>query len=300
MMKTAERARGKWRGILLTLGIEAKFLSKKHGPCPFCGGRDRFRWDDKDGKGTFFCSQCGSGDGIEFLKRAKGWDFRTAASEIDGVVGGVSAEPARPKPDDRQRLDMLKRLWETARPLVPGDPVCTYLAERDVLPANNPSCLRFAARCPVPDGGGFAPAMIALVRAPDGASATIHRTFLADPAPGEKRHRAMMPGTIPDGSAVRLCAVDGDTLGIGEGIETTFAAARRFNVPAWAALNAALMAKWIPPETVKRVLIFGDHDPAFGGQAATYALAHRLVTRRRLQVEVHIPPVVGTDWADAA
>ena len=36
--RTADAARRKWRGILLALGIEEKFLSDKHGPCPMCGG----------------------------------------------------------------------------------------------------------------------------------------------------------------------------------------------------------------------------------------------------------------------
>jgi phage/plasmid primase-like uncharacterized protein len=36
-MKTLDAARGKWRGILLSLGIDEKYLRNKHGPCPLCG-----------------------------------------------------------------------------------------------------------------------------------------------------------------------------------------------------------------------------------------------------------------------
>lgn len=297
-MKTAERARGKWRGILLTLGVDENFLSAKHGPCPMCGGRDRYRWDNKDGSGSFYCSQCGAGDAIELLKRLKGWDFKAVVRAVDEIVGGVPADRVKPRTSPEQRQSMLTRLWESSMALVGGDPVCRYLASRDVLPDRLPTCLRYVERCPVPHGGGFAAAMIAVVRGPDDVPVNIHRTFLAHPAPGEKRMRAMMPGDLPDGAAVRLAPVNGVRLGIGEGIETSLAAAKRFQVPTWAALNSAMLAKWEPPVGIEEVLIFGDCDPAFGGQAAAYAAAHRLAARRRLKVEVHIPQQVGRDWAD--
>ena len=44
---TKARAFGRWRSILPALGVGANFLSKKAGPCPFCGGTDRFVFDDK-------------------------------------------------------------------------------------------------------------------------------------------------------------------------------------------------------------------------------------------------------------
>ena len=43
-------AQGRWRSILAVLGADEKTLSGKHGPCPMCGGRDRFRFDDKEGR----------------------------------------------------------------------------------------------------------------------------------------------------------------------------------------------------------------------------------------------------------
>lgn len=298
-MKTTERARGKWRGILLSLGIETKYLTGKHGPCPFCEGKDRFRWDNANGNGSFFCSQCGAGDGIEFLKRAKGWDFKTTARAVDEIVGGVQVETQKPKADPKQRVDMLNRLWQSGKPLEKGDPVAAYLLGRNVLPESPPACLRYVERCPVPFGGGFAPAMVALVREYDGQPANIHRTFLGEPAEGEKRQRAMMPGEVPDGSAVRLFPVHGARLGIAEGIETAIAATLRFGIPTWAALNATMLGKWQAPPGVEEVVVFGDCDPAYGGQAAAFALAHRLSARNRLKVEVRIPQITGLDWADS-
>ena len=39
------------------------------GPCPFCGGKDRFRvWPNQEGGGRYWCRQCGAaGDRIRFL-----------------------------------------------------------------------------------------------------------------------------------------------------------------------------------------------------------------------------------------
>jgi putative DNA primase/helicase len=294
-MTTKERARGKWRGILLALGAPEKALVNDHGPCPFCGGDDRFRWDNGEGNGSFICGKCGAGDGFDFVRRLKGCDFRTAALEVDRVMGHVRAEPVPEKMTEARRVELLNNLWTVSRPLVPGDPVTEYLAGRSVLPGRLPTCLRYHPACPAP-GGSKLPAMLALVTGMDGRAVNIHRTFLE---PNDKK-RAAMPGLLPEGSAVRLYPVHGERLGIAEGIETAIAAAKRFNLPVWSALNSGLLAKWTPPEGVTSVVVFGDNDPEFGGQAAAYALAHRLSVRViRVQTEVQIPAATGRDWADA-
>lgn len=37
--------------------ISERALENKHGPCPICHGKDRYRFDDLEGKGTFYCNQ---------------------------------------------------------------------------------------------------------------------------------------------------------------------------------------------------------------------------------------------------
>lgn len=298
MSRTAEQARGKWRGILLSLGAPAKCLCDKHGPCPFCGGKDRFRWDNRDGGGSFICSQCGAGDGFEFVKRLKGWDFRQAAIEIDRIVGNVSVEPAKAKPSPTDQRRRLNALWKAGAKIRPGDPVAAYLAGRGLDMPQNTDCLRFVVECPVPHETGSRPAMVAMIADAAGKPANLHRTFLGPKGKAEMANpRAVMPGTIPDGAAIRL-AMHGERLGIAEGIETALAAANRFGLPVWAAINATMLAKWQPPESAREIAVFGDNDPAFGGAAAAYALAHRLAVKG-LTVEVRIPSARGRDWADA-
>ena len=140
--------------------------------------------------------------------------------------------------------------------------------------------------------------MIAMVTGPDGAPSTLHRTYLTND--GRKapviEPRRLMPGIIAKGAAVRL-GPTGDLLGIAEGIETALSATALFGVPCWAAVSAGMLAAWQPPPQARRIIIFGDNDPSYAGQAAAYALARRLGTRQRV-VEVQIPHKVGTDWND--
>lgn len=293
-MKTKDAARGKWRGILIACGADSKVLVDKHGPCPFCGGRDRFRFDNRDGDGSFICSNCGAGDGFEFLKRLRGWGFVEAASEVDRVLGNIQADPIKPRIDEDTRRRLLNDLWVSAVPIVSSDPAGMYLARRGLTQPVS-TALRFASQCPLV-GQGRGPAMIALVMNAEGRPATIHRTFLT--TCGHKvsgNARAMMPGEIPDGCAVRLSPA-GKTLGIAEGIETALAASRQFGIPVWAALNATMMSKWLAPEGVEEVVVFGDNDESFTGQAAAFSLAHKLA--RKINVRVEIPDRIGTDWAD--
>jgi DNA primase len=56
------------------------------GPCPVCGGRDRFRvWPSRSRQGAFFCRQCGKhGDLIEYFRWAEGKTYAEAC-EAAGV-----------------------------------------------------------------------------------------------------------------------------------------------------------------------------------------------------------------------
>jgi len=89
-------AQGRWVEILSSVGgIPVSYLDDKHKPCPSCrDGRDRFRFDDIDGNGTWFCSHCGGrdgsgggGTGMSLLMRVKGWEFKEAARAVEDYLG---------------------------------------------------------------------------------------------------------------------------------------------------------------------------------------------------------------------
>jgi putative DNA primase/helicase len=299
--RTADEAVGRWPGILQSLGLDPAFLNKKHGPCPICSGKDRYRFDDKGGRGTWICSHCGSGDGFKLLQGVLGWSFSEAAKQVDRIVGTVQAGPIVPERTDASKIRALTQVWEASQPVTHGDPVWQYLNRRLGLEIVPPDLRLHPALRYIDEDGrdvGRFPAMVARIRYPDGAGASIHRTYLTNdghkaPVPQVKK---IMAGKPLNTGSVRLGAA-GMTLGIAEGIETALAASQRFGVPVWAATNAVLLESWVPPEGVSRVLIAGDNDASFTGQAAAFSLARRLV-RDGLAVEVHVPGQMGKDWAD--
>jgi putative DNA primase/helicase len=95
---------------------------------------------------------------------------------------------------------------------------------------------------------------------------------------------------------VRLGALQ-HRLGVAEGIETALCAGKLFGLPVWAAISAQGVLNWEPPEGVHEVIVAGDNDASFTGQAAAFGLAKRLKARG-IDVEVRIPSRVGADWAD--
>lgn len=302
--RTHDAAKGKWKGILLQLGFPATSLTGKNCPCPICGGRDRFRFDNQNGEGSCICSgACGnSGNGWKLLEKWRGWNFATAAKEVDQILGNVQV-PDRVKPE-RSLTDKLRdctKLWTEAERITPNGLVDRYLTGRGCSLPQNLDALRFHPLCPVPHEVGARPAMLASVKGPDGKGITLHRTFLRpDARKADMEHpRALMPAAVeklPAGTAVRL-AMHGERLGIAEGIETALKAGDRFGIPTWAAINTTMLAKFIAPEGVKELMIFGDNDAKFGGQAAAFACAHRNACRG-LDVRVEIPKLTGSDWAD--
>ncbi|MGN5171326.1 DUF927 domain-containing protein [Aeromonas sp. 102P] len=77
---------GHWPDLLAAVGIDIPRRGK-HGPCPACGGKDRFRLDDKAGRGTWICNQCGNGDGLDLVGKVTGRQPKEAAELIAPLVG---------------------------------------------------------------------------------------------------------------------------------------------------------------------------------------------------------------------
>jgi putative DNA primase/helicase len=300
MRPVREIAQGRWPGILAAIGVPDRALNGKHGPCPMCGGRDRFRFDDKDGRGTFYCSHCGAGDGVSLVMAIKNIDFKSAAQEIEALAGVAMCSAHRPTiEDDSRKMERLRRIWSEASALAEGDEASRYLAGRG-LPITAPlSSLRLHPSLPYHDGEriiGKYPAMLALVQAQDGSGVTLHRTYLQGgrKAPVESPKK-LMPGKPVSGAAIRLFEA-GAYLGIAEGIETALAASVLFSMPVWSVVSAHGIETFAPPDGVSSITIFADHDPGYAGQAAAYSAARRL-NEKGMDVEVRIPEKVG-DWLD--
>ena len=86
--ETVKHACGHWPRILPALGV--KVIKNRHQSCPVCGGSDRFRFDDKEGRGTWFCNQCGAGDGLKLIEKVFDVSASEAAQKVNAVTGNLS------------------------------------------------------------------------------------------------------------------------------------------------------------------------------------------------------------------
>jgi putative DNA primase/helicase len=294
----ADEAEGRWRDILLSLGFEAKFLQKGHTACPMCGGKDRYRFTDYKQRGNWVCNQCGHGDGFELLQKVFGWNFLKAKEEIQRVIGTARLQTVRNERTEEEIRAAIRKTLSEAKRVVTGDPVWEYLHKRTGI-VNVPRDIKFHPSLWHSEAEKKFPAMLAILRYPNSEGASVHRTYLtADgrKAPVEKAKK-LMSGLPINGSCVRLSDVE-PLIGISEGIETAIAASVVFGFPVWAATSAQVLEKWEPPQGIQEIVICGDNDTSYAGQAASYNLAKRLKTKGFV-VRVEIPDPEDTDWADA-
>ncbi|EFE0933794.1 DUF927 domain-containing protein [Escherichia coli] len=109
------KANGHWQPIIESLGIPT---NRSEGPCPACGGSTRYRFDDKDGRGTYFCSHCGAGTGLDLVMKVRQCGAREAAELVAEVMALPLPEqkPAREKP----QTDIVAKVAALAAKAVSG------------------------------------------------------------------------------------------------------------------------------------------------------------------------------------
>ena len=293
---TKEASRGKWDVILAEL-IGEHAVARKHGPCPICGGKDRYRYDNKRNDSDWFCNFCGVGDGFKLLTDSLGISFAEAAQRVDRIVGNIEEMPFVPSVNlDKRRRD-LNRAWKNANTpkeyeqylVRRGIPVGIIAQVNDVR--GHPALDYYRD-----DGAMVAvPAMVALIRNAKGQPVSIHRTYFGSAGTDKK----IMPTleTIT-GGCIRLGEPD-DTLVLAEGIETALAAWALTGYPAWATISAHGLAEFKAiPKHVKKVIICADNDASFTGQAAAFECAKRMKQGLKLETVVTVPQIMGFDMLD--
>jgi len=297
-------ARGKWRG-LLAQWLDAHALSGKHGPCPICrNGKDKFRFDDLEGVGSWICNTCGAGDGIHLLQHLNDWTFKEAAEYIAQHAGRMQAMPSKPGRSDADIRDSLRKVWAGGQKIERTDPAGLYLGRRCAV-EDFPACLRYHPNLPYVDDDGVVtmhPALLAQVLGADDAPVTIHRTYLTldgQQAAVASPKKLMTPIRKLENVAIRLRPIEDGWLGVAEGIETAYCAEGKHGAPVWSCISAGLLKTFRPPAEVTLLAICGDNDRSFTGQAAAYELA-RAVTNMGVECRVMIPEQTGKDWADVA
>jgi putative DNA primase/helicase len=300
---TKERARGRWLQILPEFGIDARFLTGRNCPCPICGGKDRFRFLDRQpGDGMWVCNQCQPKPrpAIDLAVAYSGRPFREAARVIDDILGDRVVPMARraPAPEDNTAKDVARArtCWHRGAPVRHDDITDRYLRHRCAGLDAYPSCLRTSPSEPYWNDGVVSrhPAMLALIRDPIGKPISVHRTYLAtdgkDKADLDPPRKAVSP--FGCGPTIRL-APAAPTMGIAEGIETALSAAKLFSVPVWSVISDYGIATFEPPPECERLIVFADHDRHGAGQRAADSLAKRL----SIPAEIMMPEQPG-DWND--
>lgn len=119
---TVKQACGHWPRILPALGVTV--IKNRHQACPVCGGSDRFRFDDKEGRGTWFCNQCGAGDGLKLVEKVFGVTPSEAAGKVNAVTGNlppvapevIAATDAETEADRKAAAALAVKLMEKTRP----------------------------------------------------------------------------------------------------------------------------------------------------------------------------------------
>lgn len=118
--------------LVALAGVSLKPSGRYHiGPCPFCGGKDRFTVKHTDEGDLWHCRHCSSGkyqDGIAFVMKREGLDLAGALNALgQGVItmGTTKQEPGtRPQPIEQPPDED----WQTAA-LLACEQAARYLQE---------------------------------------------------------------------------------------------------------------------------------------------------------------------------
>jgi hypothetical protein len=282
--------------------------NKLAGPCPVCGGTDRFAVHL--GKQVFNCRCCGGSGGgaISLMRFIDACDFLRAVETLAGPPPDDDRRESDAERRGRERIEHERRervererqrreereageacerrgkarwLWSRSVPIV-GTIGETYLREVRKITCALPATLRYLpARKPE-----HHPAMIAAFALPDepdpgqlgkpGDVGSVHLTLLRPDGNGKadvEPNKLMVgsPGALPI-----IVAPPNDLLGmaITEGIEDALSAHASTGLGAWAAGSASRMPKLagMIPSHIEAVTIFAHADAAgrkgAGGLAA--------------------------------
>jgi phage/plasmid primase-like uncharacterized protein len=292
-----------------------RFGASLVGPCPCCGGTDRFAVDTR--KNVWNCRHCKpttlSGDVIGFVQWIDGLSFRSAIEFLTGERGLPLQSERRPEPIIRSEIDKVERraaevlpiFFEESRPLY-GTFAELYLRSRGADLAECPQldhALRFNPSCPW--DMGRRPCLVALwTDAKTGEPRAIHRRPITPNGRKIDVWKALGPTA---GCVIRLWPDEEVSQGlvIGEGIETSLIAGTRVQHngtllrPAWAAGDKGHLAKFPLLSGIEALTILVDNDTNDAGQLAAAECRDRWISGGREVIRL-TPRIPGADFADVA
>ncbi len=263
------------------------------GPCPRCGGRDRFAINVR--KEVWNCRGCiRGGNAIALVQHIEGCGYREAL----GVLGGadISARgrraPTLGAVNDDRTLSVAVRIWDQSVAL--GPKAIAYFERRGVPVDDVPDHggLRWHPTCPWE--GGTKPCVVGrYTTAVDNKPRGIWRRPIDGTKPKALAPTAGCVNRLWPDAAVETALV------LGEGVETTLAASTRIEhrgtllQPAWAAGSAGNMANFPVLSGIEALTILVDNDSA-GERAADQCRARWGAAGR--EVTLLKPNIAKTDF----
>jgi phage/plasmid primase-like uncharacterized protein len=282
------------RGIKLRGGID------RCGPCPVCGGTDRFSINIK--KQCFFCRSCQvGGDVITMVQHLDGCDFGAAIATLTGDEVRTRARthpsPAKKETEDyeRKQHQTAAWLWSQRKPIA-GSIAATYLRAR-------------AITCALPRTLGFLPplkpehhpcmiAAFGMVDEPEPGIlgkprnvTSVHLTLLKPDGSGKAEvEKPKIAIGSSDGLPIVLAPPnDLLALAITEGIEDALTVHQATGLGVWVAGSAGRMPALanILPAYIDAVTIYAHNDDnqQQAGQRGARELAQAL-HRRGIEVAI--------------
>jgi hypothetical protein len=250
----------------------------------------------------YFCYGCGQrGSRLDWLMRVEGMTVVEAVRTLKDCTGSVSPV-AQNDGEHADKLAFIKSIWTSARPLR-GSIAERYLDETRHIDVTRLSpdihrSLRFHPNCVF--GSSTRTCLIALMRNPLSDEPVGIQRIALELCEGrvEKTERRMLGRA----GVVKLYPA-GEHLVVGEGIETTLAAATRISrwgsllQPAWSAVASGVLGNLPVIPGVERLIILVDHDLNGAGQTAAMRCTERW-TRAGHSVARLMPKRPGTDFND--
>jgi len=287
-------------------GVRLKRMgSELIGPCPRCGGTDRFAVNVR--KQLWHCRHCDKGgDILDLVQHLDGVRLGEAVKSLTGIsprptspTRPIPAPPA-PKSDDdyeRRQREKARWLWSQRRPII-GTIAETYLRQARKYAGSIPPTLAF-----LPARNGKPPSMIAAFAYPNesepctlGEPVNVEAVHLTALKPDGSGKADITPNKImiasPAGMPIAVAAMSDSMWGlvITEGIEDALSIHAVTGLGVWAAGSAPHMPKLATaivqfrPECVH---IFADGDAA--GQERAHELAAEISTlTARLELSIEI------------
>jgi len=283
---TVKAATGFWPQLLPALGISVH-AGGRHGACPACGGKDRFRFDNQDGRGTWHCNQCGAGDGLNLVEKALDVSAKEAAIKIADMLGAlppVSKVPVNTVDKAVAQSESAARAQKLIAAAVSRTDNAYLLSKG--LHSTQALTLAAVVRC----GGISFAAGDLVVPLTDETGSAVNVQLIS--AAGDKR---TLPGGQVKGTYHLVGEPDSKTLWLTEGYATGLTVQRLTGQPVYVALSAnnlpTLAAQLRKTHPDALMLIAADRDDNGTGQLKAEEAA------KTCKGKAALPPETG-DWND--